>query len=139
MKTRLTYLRFAYWFGAVLDGLMVVPLLFPSVGAAMLGLVDFHPGPDYRYAAALAASLMAGWTALLVWGVFRPVERRGVLLLTACPVVVGLLAAGGYAVAAGFVRASFMLPIFASQVAGIAIFVSAYLVARGVAREDLDD
>ena len=129
MRNRVAFLRFAYWFGAIFDGLMVVPLLIPSAAAAMLGVSDFHPGPDYRYAAAVAAALMAGWTALLVWGVIRPVERRGVLMLTAVPVVVGLVAAGGYAVSARFVSLPYMLPIFAFQAAGIAVFLSAYALA----------
>ncbi len=32
-------------------------------------------------------ALMFGWTALLVWGLLKPIERRGVLLLTVVPVV----------------------------------------------------
>lgn len=69
----------------------------------MLGIRAFTPAPDFRDAAAIGAALMAGWTALLVWGVLRPVERRGVLLLAAFPVVLGLIAAGIYAVAGGLV------------------------------------
>ncbi len=38
----------------------------------------------------MAGSLMTGWTFLLVWAVRKPVERRGVILLTAFPVVFGL-------------------------------------------------
>ena len=38
----------------------------------------------------LAGSLMTGWTFLLIWGLQKPVERRGVLLLTAFPVIFGL-------------------------------------------------
>ena len=90
MRNRLTFLRFAYWFGAILDGAMIVPLLVPSVASAMLGIDAFHPGPDYRYASSVGAALMGGWTTLLVWGGLRPVERRDVLLLTVVPVVVGL-------------------------------------------------
>ena len=33
---------------------------------------------------------MTGWTFLLLWAFLKPVERRGVLLLTACPVIVGI-------------------------------------------------
>lgn len=126
-------LRFAYWFGAVFDGAMLVPLLFPAAAGAMLGLDRFEPGADYRYAAFLGAALMAGWTALLIWGGQQPVERRGVLLLTAVPVVVGLAGAGAYAVASDLVRVPFMLPVFVCQAVGCAIFVSAYMRARSAA------
>jgi hypothetical protein len=124
----------AYWFGAILDGAMVVPLLVPRIAAAMLGLVGFAPTPDFRYAAAVGAALMAGWTALLVWGALRPLDRRGILLLTACPVVVGLIAAGIYAVASGLVRLPLMVPMFAFQVGGCALFVTAYLRGSAFAR-----
>jgi hypothetical protein len=133
MKSPIRLLRVAYWFGAVFDGAMLIPLLLRRAAASMLGLDRFAPGADYRYAAAVAAALMAGWTALLVWGVLRPVERRGVLLLTACPVVFGLIAAGIYAVVSGLVRLPYMLPIFAFQAVGCALFITAY--ARAAAFE----
>ncbi len=34
---------------------------------------------------------MMGWTFLLLWAVRKPVERRVVILLTAFPVVLGML------------------------------------------------
>lgn len=128
MSNRLRFVRGTYWFGVIFDGAMVAPMLSPALGAQMLGLGEFNPGADYKYAIGLAAALMAGWTALLAWGLFDPVARRGVLLLTAFPVVAGLFTAGVYAVTVGFVPLAFMLPIFASQVLGIGLFVAAYLV-----------
>ncbi len=134
MDRSLRLVRFAYWFGAVFDGAMVVPLLFPAAAAAMLGIDDFHPDSAYRYAALVGASLMAGWTALLVWGVLDPVPRRGVLLLTALPVVAGLIASGVYAVASDLVSIGYMLPIFASQAFGVALFTVAHQRAAASAR-----
>lgn len=133
MGRRLAYVRFAYWFGAIFDGAMVVPLLVPSVAGAMLGIARFSPGVDFRYASMVGAALMAGWTALLLWGVMRPVERRGVLLLTAAPVVVGLIASGAYAVSAGLVALPYMMPIFISQATGVAVFTTAYTIAPSCA------
>jgi hypothetical protein len=133
MRRRLGFIRFAYVFGAVFDGAMVVPLLVPAVAAKMLGIAGFDPGADYRYAALVGAALMAGWTALLLWGLLRPVERRGVLLLTVVPVVVGLVGAGVYAVQAGLVTLAFMAPVFVFQAAGITVFTIAYLLAPGCA------
>lgn len=129
MRSRLRFVKFAYWFGAIFDGAMVVPLLLPSVAGLMLGIAGFRPGIDYRYASMVGAALMAGWTALLIWGVMRPVERRDILLLTVVPVVVGLVAAGVYAVQAGMVSLPYMAPIFAFQAAGIAVFSAAWVIA----------
>ena len=39
----------------------------------------------------IGGSLMTGWTLLLIWAVRKPIERRVVILLTAFPVVFGML------------------------------------------------
>ncbi len=129
-------LRASYWIGAVVDAGALVPLLVPSAAAAMLGLHRFSPGPDYRYAAGMGAALMAGWTVLLVWAGRRPIERCGVLLLTVCPVLIGLIAAGGYAVASGLVRLPHLLPVFTVQVGIGVLFITAYLRATTYQRSD---
>lgn len=82
---------------------------------SFFGIPNFHPGVEYRYAMSLAASLMLGWTVLLLWAERRPVERRGILLITLFPVLLGLIAAGIYAVVAGMVHLDKMLPTFAMQ------------------------
>lgn len=135
MAGRCDTLRFAYWAGAALDAVMVVPLLVPRAAAAMLGLHGFAPAPDYRYAAAVGAALMAGWTALLVWASHAPVDRRGVLLLTVFPVLAGLAAAGAYAIGSGLVRAGYMAPVFAVQLGLTVLFLTAYRRARALAGE----
>ncbi|WP_156689729.1 hypothetical protein [Mycobacterium sp. Marseille-P9652] len=116
----------AYRIGALVDAVMVVPLLVPSVAGAMFGIDGFAPGSDYRYAAAVSAALMAGWTALLIWGDRDPVGRRGVLLLTVCPVLLGLVAAGVYAMGSGLVRPVFIAPMFVIQVGLAVLFLIAY-------------
>lgn len=123
-STRLV--RVAYWVGAVLDAAMVVPLLAPSVAGAMFGIGRFAPDADYRYAAGLCAALMAGWTGLLIWADRDPVARRGVLLLTVCPVVLGLAAAGVYAMRSGLVPPANIAPMFAAQLGIIVLFLGAY-------------
>ncbi len=127
-------LRLAYWIGAVVDAVMVVPLLAPRVAGAMLGIDGFAPQADYRYAAGLCAALMAGWTALLIWADRDPVARRGVLLLTVCPVVLGLAAAGVYAIRSGLVRPLYLAPTFAVQLGLTVLFLSAYRRSGALAR-----
>jgi len=53
---------------------------------------------EYRHSMGLAASLMLGWTFLLIWADQKPVERKGILLLTIFPVISGLLSAGIFGV-----------------------------------------
>lgn len=86
MNSRLLWLRIAYWAGAIADARALVYMLFRP--ERFLPTAD----PAFRYAMAFGAALMAGWTVLLVWADRRPLERRGVLPITVCPVIVGLLA-----------------------------------------------
>ena len=55
-------------------------------------------------------------------------------MLTACPVVLGLMAAGVYAVGSGFASLPAMVPVFVSQIFGGALFVTAYLRAASFAK-----
>jgi len=101
-KRKTHWLRVSYWVGAVIDGLWIIPMLFPQIAGALYGIKDFNPGGDYRYAMGVGAALMLGWTVLLLWADRKPVERRGVLLLTICPVKVCLDLASLYLVAYGY-------------------------------------
>jgi 4-amino-4-deoxy-L-arabinose transferase-like glycosyltransferase len=130
MKAGAIFVRGAYWMGAVLDAVMLVPMLLPPVGAAMFGISEFHPGPEYLYAMYVGAALMAGWTGLLLWASHKPVERSGVLLLTVVPVVLGLIAANGYAVSGGLVTRSHAAPVVGLQVFLGAFFLAAFALAR---------
>lgn len=126
---RVRLLRTAYWYGIVVDGLSLIPMLSPGAGAAIFGIDGFSPGPDYRYAIYLGSALMAGWTLLLWWADRRPVERRGVLLLTAVPVCPGLLAAAVYAGASGLVDFAHLVPMLVLPLFAIALFLVAYRYA----------
>jgi hypothetical protein len=120
------FARVACVVGGVFDGLTLFPMIFPSLGGKMFGLQAFAPGADYRYAMNVGASLMLGWTLLLFWAAWRPIERAGVLLLTAV-VVFGLMLAGAGAVFSGLVLLRNMLPIFVLQFCVLSLFLIGYL------------
>jgi hypothetical protein len=89
-QKRLFLIKIAYWLGIGADALWAVGLLFPRVFGMLTGNPDFHPDVQTRLIMGIGASLMTGWTFLLVWALRKPIERRGVILLTAFPVVFGL-------------------------------------------------
>ena len=130
MAGTIRWLRISYWVGAVTDGLAALQMLFPPLFAFGMGLPAFDPGSDYRYAMGMGASLMLGWTALLLWADRKPLERKGVLLLSVFPVIAGLAANEAYAVAAGFLPLAAVLPIWALQAALAALFLVSYWRAR---------
>jgi hypothetical protein len=109
---------------------MLIPMLVPSVGVAMFGIPNFHPGPEYRSAMHVGASLMAGWTSLLLWADRKPAERRGVILLTAVPVVAGMIGSSLYASVSGLVAVSRILPMLGLQTPLGALFLGAYFSSR---------
>ncbi len=123
-------LHAAFRTGAVLDAAMLLPMLFPTFGAALFGLSGFHPGPEYRYAMYVGASLMAGWTVLLLWADREPVERKGVIVMTLLPVIVGMIGASVYAAASGLIEVARLLPMLGLQILLAVLFLAAYLHAR---------
>ncbi len=98
-------------------------------------LTHYLPETPYRYAMALAGSLMLGWTILLLWANLRPVERRGVLLITNV-VILGLMASGLFAVVAGFMPVRAGVPILAFQVTLIGLFTLSYVASIRVRKPD---
>lgn len=124
------FLRISYWSGAILDALAALTMLFPDLFAFSGRLENFDPGADYRYAMGMGASLMIGWTALLLWADRKPMERKGILLVTLIPVF-GLAVNEIIAVTDGFLSASALLPIWIVQALISALFVYSYWNARG--------
>ena len=83
-----------FWIGTIGDGLIAVEWFLISLGVARLPAIPSFfvgEGPDYRFAMGIAALFMAAWTVLLYWGSRRPLERRGLLLLTGVFLFVAIL------------------------------------------------
>lgn len=127
---RIKFLRISYWAGAIFDALVIVPMLSPKVASVAFGIPNFNPGSDYRYAIYIAASLMLGWVCLLIWADRKPVERRGVLLLTIFPVLTGLVISGIYAVASNLIPMDKMVPTWIVQGILAILFGYSYLNAN---------
>ncbi len=83
-------IRLGYWLGIAADALWAVALFAPAVYGALTGISDFDPDTDTRGVMIIGGTLMAAWTLLLVWALRDPIERRGVILLTAFPIVLAL-------------------------------------------------
>jgi len=130
-------LRRAFVAGAVTDGVALIPMLAPSVATLLWGFPE--PSGAYRFAMGYGASLMLGWTALLVWAAQRPIERAFVAVLTVL-VIYGLVATELAAVWTGQVEAWRMIPTWCLQGVLLALFAGAYhhpVLLRGDPKEAL--
>jgi peptidoglycan/LPS O-acetylase OafA/YrhL len=115
-------LRAAFFAGAVTDGLALIPMLVPSAARLLWGFAD--PPGSYQFAMGYAASLMLGWTVLLLWASQRPLERRFVAALTVL-VIYGLVVTEIVAVWSGHLEAWRMVPTWCLQAALLLLFASA--------------
>ena len=122
-------INIAFGIGAVTDGLAIIPMLSSRVGAKLFGGDVSNNDFKYRYAMAIAASLMAGWTLLLVWGIGSPMERRGILLLTVFPVITGIVLAFVFAVKQGLVKISRVIPLWI-HLGGVSLYyIAVYVIS----------
>ena len=131
MSQKIRWLRISYWAGAIIDGLAAVQMLVPAIFAAAYRLPAFHPGAEYRYAMGMGASLMLGWSVLLIWADRKPMERKGILPITIFPVIFGMVVNEIWAVRSGFVPLGAMVPVWIMQTALSVLFVFSYLNAKG--------
>jgi hypothetical protein len=95
-------LRVAFLVGAVTDALAILPMLLPPLANLLWGFEDMSGA--YQFAMGYGASLMLGWTALLIWAYQKPMERKVVAALTVI-VIYGLVLTEVMAVLLGHIAA----------------------------------
>ena len=116
-------LRTAFLAGAVTDAVALVPMLVPEAARLLWGFED--TSGSYLFAMRYGASLMLGWTALLVWAYQRPLERCAVAALTVL-VIYGLVLTEVIAVLSGHLAAWRMIPTWCLQTVLLSLFAGAY-------------
>ena len=116
-------LRRAFLLGAITDALALIPMLVPWMASLLWGFTE--PSGAYRFAMGYGASLMLGWTLLLLWAYQRPVERRFVAALTVL-VIYGLVLTEIVAVLSGHLEMWRMVPTWCLQGVLLFLFASAY-------------
>jgi len=123
-----------YYIGAVLDAFAAIVLVSPA-GSPLRAIANPGVDPaqvDFADGTRMAFGLMLGWTLLLMWGARRPIERRVVLMLTAFPVVTGMMFAQVLDIAGGHANASGSAPTLLLEAVLVATFTASYvLLGRG--------
>jgi uncharacterized membrane protein len=116
-------LRIAFVAGAITDAAALLPMLIPRLAGWVWGFRDVSG--SYRFAMGYGASLMLGWTVLLLWAYRRPLERRFVAALTVL-VVIGFILAEVAAVCSGVLDERRLVATWCLQAALLVLFVGAY-------------
>lgn len=120
-------LRVAFLVGAITDAGALLPMLSPRFADLLWGLHDTPA--SYRLAMGSGASLMLGWTILLLWAYRRPLERRAIAAFTAV-VIAGFIVTEIWAVQAGVLAADRMVPTFVLQSVLLGLFAAAFYSGR---------
>jgi hypothetical protein len=121
MDKKTIFIRLAYWWGALLDLVVFFDMIISIIFEFSLIVPNVSTEISYKYQAGTGAFLMLGWTILLIWADRKPVERKDVLLLTAIPVLVGIM----------IINIIYTVFWFLSVITLI-IFLVAYWIARTV-------
>jgi hypothetical protein len=131
--TKLDFVRATYWIGAFVDIGAAVQLLLPA-GTTLLGFPGLRVPGAAGQPAIMAAALMLAWAVLLIWAHLRTRERRGALAITLA-LVLGLAAGNLVLGASGTVAWGQLAPTLAIQAMLVALFGSAFAIARAAAIE----
>lgn len=132
-KKRLFLIKMPYWLGIAADATWAIALIFPGFFGILTGRPDFNPDLEFKLIMGTAASLMTGWTFLLLWAVRKPIERRIVILLTAFPVVTGMFIVA----LVGFLNGNASnIWILVKTTVLIISMITSYLLANRMSKED---
>jgi len=134
MNKAIRWLRISYWAGAIVDLLAFFEMLLPGALQAALGETGPEIDMEFRLAQAFGAPLMIGWTVLLLWADRKPMERRAVLAITICPVLVGLLIRGLVGAASGVFIGFTAVAAIAVPIVLMTLFSFSLLLARKALR-----
>jgi hypothetical protein len=129
----LDFVRGTYWLGAIVDALAAVQLLTPT-GTRVLGFDGLRAPGAAGQPAIIAAVLMLGFTAVLIWGHLRTRHRRTLLAIT-CVVVLGLASGNISLGLAGAMAWSQLAPTLAIQAVLATMFALSFRIATRAARE----
>ena len=128
VKNRILWLRICYWIGAIVDGFVAIAWLFPDFWASFNNFSQHQSGIELNFAMWQGAALMLGWTVLLLWADRKPVERKGVMLITLFPVLTGMILSNILSVTSGLRTFEATVPVLLLQFILAAVFITGYWI-----------
>lgn len=121
MNKKLVFIRLTYWYGAILDFLVFLDMMISIIFEFSFTMQNVSTDVSYKYQTGTGAFLMLGWTFLLIWADRKPIERKDILLITAIPVIVGIM-----------IINMFYAYVWFLSVITLMVFIIAYVLARSL-------
>lgn len=86
-------LKLSFIIGAIADFAVGINWFLISLGYDIPNLLSSFKGEgaDYRFAMYICTMFMFGWTAILFWGYLKPLERRGLLIITSVLLMLSII------------------------------------------------
>lgn len=131
MVSRVRWLRASYWVGAIADGFFAIAMVYPPLLQFALQIPNTEVTVATRSALGMGAALMIGWTTLLLWANARPVQRKGILVITVFPVITGLALATLYGLMTGYIPLAGAVSVLVFQLLLVSLFLFSYFHASG--------
>ena len=132
MNNQIRWLKIAFLAGIITDALALVPILYPPMAKSMWGFDKFSD--NYFFAMGYSASLMAGWTLVLIWAYKRPLERKFIAFLTIL-VIIGLIATEIFAIANGSININKIISTLILQIVLLGLFSFSYVTTHNISKE----
>jgi hypothetical protein len=132
MNNKIRWLKIAFLAGIITDALALIPMIYPPMAKLMWGFDQFNG--NYFFAMGYGASLMAGWTLVLIWAYKKPLERRFIAFLTIL-VIIGLIATEIFAIANGSININKMIPTWFLQIVLLGLFIFSYIITHNISKE----
>ena len=133
---KIMIVKIVYLIGAILDILVGLDYLIAFwFGQSLAVFIPAHSTDilainSSRYSDLQLSTFMLGWGLMLFWGYKKPIERRLLLMITAFPVLSGLLLSNFFALYVGLAELSILSMNIVVQVVIFICLVAAFVSAE---------
>lgn len=130
MEKKIFWLQVANWTGVIADFIFgIILMFFPTIVQFIWGIESPIEGASLMWSKYFGL-LVFSWTFILFWANKKPMERKGIILITAWPVVSGIMGVQIFALIQGILYMNLMLSfLFAFQGFLVTLFTLSYLNA----------
>ncbi len=125
------WVRASYWIGAAVGFLIALPMILSALPPFSAEKTPFPPWADAEFFLRMGGSFILGWSALLIWADRKPIERKGILLLSLFPVLSMSAAIEIYATTSAGLSCTTRLPFWLVEGGLGLLFSFSYFKARG--------